>query len=97
MHRLTHAAHGPLRYRTMMGSIQLRSHHVLPVAGHQKTGHRAQRFRQRRRRATVQQAKRLMGARIHRHFRFQRIVAKAGINDAQMRHQRVLAGGIERI
>jgi hypothetical protein len=35
----------------------------------------------------VQQAKRLMGAGIHRHFGLQRVITDFGIDNAQMRHQ----------
>ena len=95
MQRLTYAAHLTVRDRAVVRSVQFRAHHILPVAGHQKTGHRPQRFRQRRRRTAVQQAKRLVGARIHRHLRFQRIVPEAGIDDAKVFHHRVLASGIQ--
>ncbi|MNC68235.1 hypothetical protein D3C75_1188070 [compost metagenome] len=80
-----------------MGGIQLRSHHTLPVAGHQKTGHRPQRLRQRRRRPAVQQAKRLMGTGIDRHLGFEGVIAHPRIQDPQMRHHRVQAGGVERV
>ena len=95
MQRLTYAAHLTVRDRAVVRSVQFRAHHILPVAGHQKTGHRPQRFRQRRRRTAVQQAKRLVGARIHRHLRFQRVVAEAGIDDTEMRYQRIQAGRVQ--
>ena len=43
----------------------------------------------------MQQAKRLMRAAINRHDRFQTIVADMGIDNPQMRHHGVIAGGIQ--
>ena len=45
----------------------------------------------------MQQAKRLVGARVHRHLRFQRVVTDAGIDNAEMRHHCVQAGGVQRL
>src|SRR5699024_9299019 len=60
MQRLADAAYLAFRHRAMMGGVKFRTHHTLPVTGHHKSGHRSQRFSQRRRRAAMQQAKRLM-------------------------------------
>lgn len=66
MQRLADTAHLSLRHRAMMCGVKFRAHHTLSVAGHHKSGHRSQRFRQRRRRAAMQQAKRLMSTGINR-------------------------------
>ncbi len=94
MQRLAHAAHLSLRHRTMVRRVQLRAYHALPITGHQEPGHRPQRLRQRRRCAAVEQAKRLMGAGIHRHFGFEGVVANPGVDDPQMRHHGVEAGAV---
>lgn len=44
----------------------------------------------------MQQAKRLMGAGIHRHFRLQQPSFQPGVDDPQMRHQGVFATGVQR-
>ena len=95
MQRLADAAYLAFRHRAMMCGVKFRAHHTLPVAGHHKSGHRSQRFSQRRRRAAMQQAKRLMSTGINRHFGFQHIISQTGIHNSQMRHHCVIAGGVQ--